>query len=60
MAEDAALPKGFMGKVALVHGAYVATDTDRRLFIADPANARILSVTLDYAASEHVPIEPAP
>ena len=41
-------------EVALFHGAYLATDTDRRLFIADPGNARILSVRLDYHATERV------
>lgn len=43
-------------EIALMHGAYVAADTDRRLFIADPGNARILSVKLDYGATERVPL----
>jgi hypothetical protein len=43
----------------LFHGAYLATDTDKRLFIADPGNARILSVKLDYHATERVPLREA-
>jgi len=39
-------------EVALYHGAYLATHTDRRLFIADPGNGRVLSVRLDYHATE--------
>ena len=41
-------------EVALVYAPYVATDTDRRLFIADAGNARIVSVRLDYHATERV------
>ncbi len=44
-------------EVALFHGAYVATHTDRRLFIADPGNARILSVKLGYHATEKVALK---
>jgi len=40
--------------IPLMHGAYVATQTDRRLFIADPGNARIVSARLDYHATERV------
>jgi hypothetical protein len=36
----------------MVHGAYLATATDRRLFVADPANDRIFSVKLDFHATE--------
>ncbi len=35
-------------EVALFHGAYVGIHTDRRLFIHDAGNGRILSVKLDY------------
>jgi hypothetical protein len=42
--------------IALMHGAYVATQTDRRLFVADPGNARIVAATLGYHASETVPL----
>ncbi len=35
-------------EVALFWGAYLATHSDRRLFIADPGNGRIVSVKLGY------------
>jgi hypothetical protein len=35
-------------EVALTYACYTATDSDRRLFIADGGNARILSVKLGY------------
>jgi len=41
-------------EVALFHAPYLATDTDRRLFIADPGNGRILSVQLGYHAEETI------
>ena len=44
-------------QVALFDGCYLATHTDRRLFIADPGNARILSVRLDYHATERVALK---
>jgi DNA-binding beta-propeller fold protein YncE len=44
-------------EVALFHGAYLATHTDQRLFIADPGNARILSVKLGYYATERVALK---
>ncbi|MFT7639870.1 MAG: hypothetical protein ACI9G1_001608 [Pirellulaceae bacterium] len=43
-------------ETALFHAAYVATHTDRRLFISDAGNARIASVKLDYHASNVVPV----
>lgn len=43
-------------EVALFHGAYLATHTDRRLFIADPGNGRVLSVRLGYHAEERIPL----
>jgi hypothetical protein len=39
-------------EVSLVHACFVGTHTDRRVFIADYGNARIVSVQLDYHASE--------
>ena len=42
-----------------MHGAYLATQTDRRLFIADAGNGRILSVKLDYHSSEQVSLKDA-
>jgi hypothetical protein len=47
-------------EVALMHGAYLATHTDRRLFIADAGNERIISVKLEYAANETVALQGVP
>ncbi|MDD4890795.1 MAG: hypothetical protein PHU85_12805, partial [Phycisphaerae bacterium] len=44
-------------EVALFYPAYVASATDRRLFIADAGNARIVSVKLDYYATEKVSLK---
>ena len=44
-------------EVGMVHGAYLATHTDRRLFIADPASDRIFSVKLNYHATEKVALK---
>jgi len=41
-------------EVSLVYANYVATHSDRRLFIADAGNGRILSVKMDYHANERV------
>jgi hypothetical protein len=46
-------------EVGMVHGAYLATITDRRLFVADTASDRIFSVKLDYAATERVALKDA-
>ena len=55
-----AKPKSVGGdEVALFHGAYLATHTDHRLFIADPGNGRIVSVRLDYHSSEKLPLKDA-
>jgi len=43
--------------IGLMHGAYVATHTDRRLFVADPGNARIVSATLGYHRTETVALK---
>lgn len=39
-------------EVTLVHGAYVATQSDRRVFIADIGNYRVASVLLNYHVTE--------
>jgi hypothetical protein len=39
---------------------YVATHTDRRLFIADAGNARIVSVKLGYETDEKVALKDVP
>jgi len=43
-------------EVGLFHAQYVGVDTDRRLFIADIGNARVLSVKLDYHRSVVLPV----
>lgn len=47
-------------EVSLAHPAYVGVDTDRRLFIHDPGNARILSVKLGYATEERTALKDVP
>ncbi|MGQ9662514.1 MAG: hypothetical protein ACUVWX_09290 [Kiritimatiellia bacterium] len=47
-------------ETALFYAPYVATHTDRRLFIADPGNARIVSVRLVYHAEEIVALKDVP
>jgi sugar lactone lactonase YvrE len=41
-------------EVALFHPCYVATHTDRRIFISDTGNGRIVSVKLGYHVEEKV------
>ena len=43
--------------VGLFYPAFVATHTDRRLFISDLGNARIVGVKLEYHATERVPLK---
>ncbi len=47
-------------EIALFHAAYVGTETDRRLFIHDAGNGRILSVRLGYHAEEKVALKDVP
>jgi hypothetical protein len=47
-------------EVGLFHAAYVAAHTDRRLFIADAGNARLLSVRLGYHAEERLKLKDVP
>ena len=47
-------------EIALFHACYVATHTDRRLFIADAGNGRILSVKLGYHAEAKVALKDVP
>ncbi|MGQ9660913.1 MAG: hypothetical protein ACUVWX_01070 [Kiritimatiellia bacterium] len=44
-------------EVALFHPAFTGTHTDRRLFITDQGNGRIVSVRLDYYTEERVPLD---
>ncbi len=46
-------------EVGMVHGAYIATATDHRLFIADVSTDRIFSVKLGYHQNESVPLKSA-
>ena len=47
-------------EVGMVHGAYLATHTDHRLFVADGANDRIFSVKLGYHAEEKIAMKDVP
>jgi len=47
-------------EIALFHAPHLATHTDRRLFIADVGNERIVSVKLDYHANERVALKDVP
>jgi hypothetical protein len=47
-------------EVSLMFGAYLATFTDRRLFIADAGNSRIVSVKLGYATEQTVRLSDIP
>jgi len=54
-------PKSIGGdEVALMYACYVTTHTDRRLFIADAGNARIVQVKLDYHATERMALRDVP
>jgi hypothetical protein len=44
-------------EVSLMHACFVGTHTDRRIFIADYGNARIVSVRMDYHSSERVALK---
>lgn len=47
-------------EVALFHACYVAAHTDRRIFISDTGNSRILSVKMNYQAEERIPLKTVP
>mgnify|MGYP003553571185 CR=1 FL=1 len=44
-------------EVSLFYPEYVGVDTDKRLFIADVGNARIVSVKLGYHTDEKIPLK---
>ena len=44
-------------EVGLFYACYVGTHTDRRIFISDVGNGRILSVKLGYHAEEKVSLK---
>jgi hypothetical protein len=58
---DSAGPKSLVplpgDGVGLFYAPYVATHTDKRVFIADPGNGRIVSVKLGYHAVETVAVK---
>ncbi|MCX7804669.1 MAG: hypothetical protein N3A38_05705 [Planctomycetota bacterium] len=47
-------------EVGMMHGAYLAVHTDRRLYVADSSNDRVFSVRLDYHATERVALRDIP
>ncbi|MCK6473983.1 MAG: hypothetical protein L6R28_19855 [Planctomycetes bacterium] len=47
-------------EVALFHGAYLTTQTDKRLYIADPGNERVLSVKIGYQSEGKVALKNVP
>ena len=54
-------PKSIGGdEVSLMHPAFLAVHSDRRLFIQDYGNARIVSVKLGYHAEEKVRLKNVP
>jgi hypothetical protein len=46
-------------EVSLMQAQFLATETDRRLFVADIGNYRIISVKLDYRTAERVALKGA-
>ena len=56
-----ATPRSIGGdEVALMNAAYLATQSDHHLFIADIGNYRLLSVKIDYHATERVALKAIP
>ncbi len=47
-------------EVSLFYGAFLATHTDRRLFIADSGAQRVLSVKLGYHTEARIPLKGVP
>ena len=47
-------------EVSFFHAAFAATHTDRRLFVADIGNARIVSVKLQYHAEKKLALKDVP
>ena len=44
-------------EVSLMHACFVGTHTDRRIFISDLGNQRIVSVKLNYHTEERIPLK---
>ena len=47
-------------EVAFMRVAYLATESDRRLYAADAANGRILSIKLGYHSEQRVGLKDVP
>ena len=45
-------------EVGFIHPCFVGVHTDKRLFVSDLGNDRIVSVKLDYYVNKIVPIVP--
>jgi len=60
LVKEEASPHARSHEVSLFHAQYVGTHTDRRLYIADAGNMRILGVKLGYHAEEKVALEDVP
>ena len=62
VADEGPTPTPSIGgdEVALFRPTYVATHSDRRVFIADPGNRRILSVKLGYQSEAKVALKDVP
>jgi hypothetical protein len=59
--EEPPNPRSIGGdEVALAYPAYLATHSDRRLFIADAGNSRVASVKLGYHAEAKVALKDVP
>ncbi|MCX7590399.1 MAG: hypothetical protein N2255_02100 [Kiritimatiellae bacterium] len=54
MKETGSTGTGTDDGICVFHPLNVAVETDRRLFVADPGNAVILSVVLEYRAVERI------
>jgi hypothetical protein len=50
-------PRNVADEVAFAHAAYVGVHTDRRLFVHDAGNARIVGVRLGYHISESISLK---
>ncbi|MCK6472692.1 MAG: hypothetical protein L6R28_13190 [Planctomycetes bacterium] len=46
--------------MALLRPTTLASQSDRRLFVTDAGNARILSIKLGYETSERIPLAEVP
>lgn len=47
-------------ETGIFHAAYVGTHSDKRLFISDAGNARIVSVKMNYHTEEKISLKDVP